>query len=805
MQYGKFDNQNKEYVITKPDTPLPWINYLGSESYCALISNTAGGYSFQMDPREQRITRYRYDNIPFDEGGRYIYIRDNETKEFWSPTWQPVRKKLDKYACRHGLGYTKIKSSYKKIETEITYLVPLGENLEVWLLEIKNLDPLIPRSLDAFSFIEFCLWDAFGDMSNFQRTWSTGQAHCEGSTIYHTTMYKNWKDLFAYFHVNQKIAGYDCQRKFFLGDHGYNSLQSPEVVAKGKSTNSLACGWAPIGSHHLKIKLKPGETKTIIFILGTEKEMGNEKKKIEYFSKKENVLSAMEKLKAYWKENLNKIEINTPDSDMNTMVNVWNQYQCRTTFNWSRYASYYESGLGRAMGFRDSNQDTLGFVHMIPEKVRQRILDLASIQFEEGNTFHQYSPLTKKGELLGYSDDSLWLILSAARYIKETGDLDILKEKLPFAIPPKSLPPQVGHHNYIYKDENQEKPKSFGSLYEHLKRAINYSFKTTGPHGLPLAGFADWNDCINMTGPNKKAESVFVAEMLVAVCKEMTPLCDLAGKPSDKKYFEHIRHEMSLRINKHAWDGAWYLRDFDDYSKPLGSKNCDEGKIYLETQPWAVMSGAADETRAKKCMDSVKEKLFSKFGIILQQPALTRYYPEHGEISTYPPGLKENAAIFCHPNPWAMIAECILGRGDQAYEYYKAILPASQNNLAEIRKTEPYVYCQMVAGRDHKDFGEGKNSWLTGSASWNFVAATEYILGIRPEYNGLRIDPCIPKKWKKFSVKREFRGARYLITVYNPKNKSKGVKQIKIDGEITKNSLLPVFADNQEHKIEVIM
>src|SRR3989339_428038 len=637
MRYGHFDNEAREYVIEKPNTPLPWINYLGTKKYCALISNTAGGYSFYIDPRERRILRYRYDNVPFDQGGRYLYIRNNKNGDIYSPTWQPVQKKLEKYECRHGLGYTQIASLYKNLKTKITYFVPLDENLEIWKVEIENKDKK-EQDLTLFSYVEFCLWDAVGDSTNFQRTWSIGTAHCEGSTIIHDTMHGNWVDILAFFGTSEKIDSFDCQRKEFLGNNGYNSLVKPKAVVEGKGSNSVAIGWAPIGSHCIKIKLKPKQKKTIIFVLGVSPDEKGAKAKVQKFTNPKVVDAEFKKLKEYWKENLSKVQVQTPDDGMNTMLNIWNQYQCMQTFNWSRYASYYESGIGRGMGFRDSNQDTLGFVHMIPKEVRKRILELASIQFEDGDTYHQYSPITGKGSLYGYSDDHLWLIISTVNYIKATGDWGILEENVPFSKKEIMVPDQRGHHNYIYKRkvQNAKRKIKVGTLYEHLKRGIEFSWKNRGPHGLPLSKFSDWNDCLNMTGPNGKAESVLVGEMLVHSCNLMIEVLGAKGVgigagvgKAEEKVFGKIAIQMTVILNKHGWDGAWYRRAYDDAGKPVGSNKNKEGKIYLETQPWGVMSGAAEGKRAMECMDSVYEKLFSKHGIILQQPALTKYYPEH--------------------------------------------------------------------------------------------------------------------------------------------------------------------------------
>lgn len=809
MRFGHFDDANREYVIEKPNTPLPWINYLGTKKYCALISNTAGGYSFYVDPRERRILRYRYDNVPTDSNGRYLYIRNNKNGDFYSPTWQPVRKKLQKYECRHGMGYTKIASLYKGIKARVTYFVPLDENLEIWKVEIENTNPQ-PLDLSLFSFVEFCLWDAVGDSSNFQRTWSIGRAHCEENTIIHNTMHENWVDILAFFSTSEKIDSYDCQRKNFVGNSGYNSLAKPEAVVEGKCSNSEAIGWAPIGSHCINIKLKPKQKKEIIFVLGVADDIKGAKLKAKKFTQSKVIEAELEKLKEYWDENLSKIQVETPEPEVNSMLNIWNQYQCMQTFNWSRYASYYEAGIGRGMGFRDSNQDTLGFVHMIPHEAKKRILDLASIQFEDGDTYHQYSPITGKGALYGYSDDQLWLVISVSNYIKKTGDWNILDQVVPFADKNILVPAQRGHHDHFVEIQDprskiQNKKIKKATLYEHLRRAIFFTWKNLGPHKLPKAGFADWNDCINMVGPKNAAESVLVGEMFVYACKEMIEMSTHKKNVKDREFCEEALSVMTSRVNDNAWDGAWYLRAFDDNSRPLGTSEDKDAKIFLETQVWGVMSGVALDDKGKKCMDSVNNFLTTDKGIKLLHPPFSSYRPELGEISTYPAGLKENAAIFCHPNPWAIIAECMLKRADRAYNIYKSILPSAQNSSAENRKTEPYVYCQMVAGPDHPDFGEGKNSWLTGSAAWNFVAAIEWMLGIRVDHKGIIVDPCIPKKWKEFKMMREVRGSKYNIVVKNRFGVTSGVKLLKVDGEVIKGNIIPFSHDQKEHKVEVIL
>ncbi|MGA2974359.1 MAG: glycosyl hydrolase family 65 protein [Spirochaetia bacterium] len=780
MRYGYFDDQRREYVITRPDTPLPWINYLGVNEYCGLISNTAGGYSFYKDARERRILRYRYHNVPSDRPGRYIYIRDNASEEYWSGSWQPVLKELDVYAyeCRHGLSYTTISSAYAGIRTVTTYFVPLSENLEIWHIKVTN-SSRRKRKLSLFTYVEFCLWDAVNDMTDFQYNLNIGQTRFHNNAIYHVTNFHAHQPCFAWFWSNRKVASYDGARQAFVGP--YRSESNPIAVEQGRCSGSLASGWAPFAGLHIDLQLEPGTADEVVFILGYGETMGEEAKHQKKYRGVKNVDRELRKLSSYWDETLARFTVNTPDADVNTMVNVWNQYQCRTTFNWSRSASYYESGIGRGMGFRDSNQDILGFAHQIPDLARARLLDIAATQFPEGRASHQYSPLTKKGSGEGFGDDHLWLIMAAAQYVKESGDIAVLDAIVP------------------YNDG------SMGSLFEHLARALEYSHSNTGWHGLPKIENADWNDCLNLRGPNGTASSVMIAEMFVMAAGLMADLSRRSGRQADAHQYLLLGQEMRRKINDSCWDGEWYLRAFDDSGSVVGTSKTEEGRIWLESQTWAVLSGTADAGRGIACMDSVKRLLATKHGIVLFRPAYSRYHPELGYVSVYPKGLKENAAIFCHTNPWAMIAEAMLGRGDQAFSYYKAILPSAGNDIADKRWTEPYVYAQMIAGREHKDFGQGKNSWLTGSASWNFVAISQYILGVRPDLDGLRIDPCIPKTWKGFSVTRVFRGDTYRISVKNPHRVCKGVSRMTVDGRTVEGNLVPVFGDAGTHDVEVVL
>ena len=816
MKFGFFNDANKEYVITDPKTPYPWINYLGTESFFSLISNTAGGYHFYKDARLRRLTRYRYNNVPVDLGGRYFYINDGET--IWSPGWAPVKTELDSYSCRHGMGYTVIKGEKNGIEAEATFFVPQNFNGEVQKLVLKNTGKK-SKSFKLFSFIEWCLWDAQDDSTNFQRNFNTGEVEIEGSTIFHRTEYKERRNHFAFYTVNTAIDGFDTDRESFMGL--YNGFENPQAVAAGKAGNSVADGWSPIASHCINVTLDAGETKELVFLLGyvendfekkfnADGSMNKSKayKMIESMDSAEKADKALSELKEYWNTLLSQYTVRTPDKRVDRMVNIWNQYQCMVTFNMSRSASYFESGIGRGMGFRDSNQDLLGFVHQIPERARERILDLAATQLEDGGCYHQYQPLTKKGnnEIGGnFSDDPLWMILSTAQYIKETGDYSILDEKVPY-------------------DNDETKAQT---MMHHLKQSFWHVAENIGPHGLPLAMRADWNDCLNLScfsdapgesfqtytspkyGDDKfshVAESVFVAALFAFTGPEYAALCRYKNLFDEAKAAESAIAEMNKNIMKHGYDGEWFLRAYDDYGNKVGSKECDEGKIFIEPQGFAVMAGlGADSGKDIMALNSVDKFLNTKYGLVLNNPAFTKYYIEYGEISTYPAGYKENAGIFCHNNAWIICAEAVIGRGDKAFEYYSKIAPAFLEDISDLHRTEPYVYAQMIAGKDAKRHGEAKNSWLTGTAAWNFVAISQYILGIIPDYEGLKIDPCIPEEWEGFSVTRKFRGNEYNISIKNPQGVSKGVVKVTVDGVRINGNILPVFENGTSHEVEVIM
>lgn len=810
MKFGYFDDASQEYVITSPTTPLPWINYLGCENFFSLISNTCGGYSFYKDAKLLRLTRYRYNNIPTDTNGRYYYIKDGDT--IWNPGWQPVQTELDSYSCRHGLGYSVFTSTKNELSAEMTAFVPLNNNCEINRLTLKNTSSQV-KDISLFSYIEFCLWNSVDDMTNFQRNFSIGEVEIEGSAIYHKTEYRERRNHYAVYSVNTAINGYDTDRDSFLG--AYRGVDRPIVVEQGISTNSKASGWAPIGSHNINVTLQPGEEKSYIFVLGyLENDEDNKweapgvinkapaKEMLAKFETNEQVETALNELKEHWNNLLSKYTVETNDDKLTRMINTWNQYQCMVTFNMSRSASYYESGTGRGMGFRDSCQDLLGFVHLIPDRARERIIDIASTQFEDGSAYHQYQPLTKKGNMdigSGFNDDPLWLIACVSAYIKETGDFGILEESVPF-------------------DNDETKAQT---LMEHLKRSFDFTRTNLGPHGLPLIGRADWNDCLNLNCFSKtpgesfqtcsnfesgKAESVFIAGMFVRYGKEYAELCKRTGNQAEADLALAAVDKMYAAVLENGWDGEWFLRAYDAFSEKIGSKECEDGQIFIEPQGFCVFAGiGVEEGLAEKALNSVKERLDTKYGVMLLQPAYKDYHLNLGEVSSYPPGYKENAGIFCHNNPWVSIAETVIGRGDRAFEIYKKTCPAYVEDISEIHRTEPYVYSQMVAGADAPRHGEAKNSWLTGTAAWTFVNVSQYIIGIRPDFDGLIVDPCIPSDMPGFKARRIFRDATYNITVENPSGAQKGVARLVVDGQEMSGNMIPFVDGKKEYNVSIVL
>ncbi len=824
MQYGHFDDAAREYVINTPHTPYPWINYLGSERFFSLLSHLGGGYSFYRDARMRRLTRYRYNNIPTDAGGRYLFVNDGG--DVWTPTWLPVRAELDHFEARHGMGYSTITGERGGLRVTTTYLVPLGEDAEVQRVTVTNTSE-DAKSVTLFSFVEFALWNAHDDQTNYQRNLSIGEVEVEqvtpsgGSAIYHRTEYRERRNHYAVFAVNEPAAGFDTDRDTFLGGpfHGFADAAVPR---SGRSANSVASGWYPIGSHSIALDLQPGESRDLVFVLAYLENDPAEKWADEAhqvinktgahdllarFPTPADVDAALARLADYWHNLLSTFTVRSTDDKLDRMVNTWNQYQCMVTFNMSRSASYFETGIGRGMGFRDSNQDLLGFVHLVPERARERIIDIASTQFPDGSAYHQYQPLTKRGNNdigSGFNDDPLWLVAGVAGYIKETGDDSILDEPVPFDNEPGSEQP----------------------LWEHLVRSFDFVLTHLGPHGLPLIGRADWNDCLNLncfssepgesfqTTENKAggvAESVFIAAQFVLYGTEYAALARRRGLEQVAVAAEAAVEQMRQAILDHAWDGEWFRRAYDYFGNPVGTAADTEGRIWIEPQGFAVMagvgvgSGPADtESKAIRALDSVRELLGTPHGLVLQHPAYTTYRIELGEVSTYPPGYKENGGIFCHNNPWVIIAETLVGRGDVAFDYYRRITPAYREAISDVHRLEPYVYAQMIAGKEAVRAGEAKNSWLTGTAAWNFVAVSQYLLGVRPDFDHLVVDPQLGPDVPSFTVTRKLRGATYTIRVTNSGERGSRARLV-VDGRPVEGQRVPYAAPGSQVLIEATL
>ncbi|MDN4474054.1 GH36-type glycosyl hydrolase domain-containing protein [Demequina zhanjiangensis] len=807
MRYGHFDDEAREYVIETPHTPYPWINYLGSQDFFGLVSHTGGGYSFYRDAKLRRLTRYRYNNIPVDDGGRYFSINDDG--DVWSPSYRPYKKELDSFETRHGMGYTRITGSRGGVTASVLLFVPVGVNAEIHRVELRN-DTEAVKELSLFSFLEFNLWNAEDDQTNYQRNLSIGEVEVVDGAIYHKTEYRERRNHYAVYGVNAPIDGFDTDRDTFLGfGNGFHEAAVPHAAVSG---DSMASGWYPIASHHLKVTLQPGETKAFTFVLGyleNDQDVKWEEPGIinkvgahellAKFDTDEATLASFDELNAYWDGLLGSYTVESGDERLDRSVNIWNQYQCMVTYNMSRSASFFETGMGRGMGFRDSSQDLLGFVHLVPERARERILDIAATQFEDGSAYHQYQPLTKRGNHTlgsGFNDDPLWLILGVAAYIKETGDFAILDEMVPF-------------------DNDESKAQT---LMEHLRRSFNHPLEKAGPHGLPLIGRADWNDCLNLncfstepgesfqTTGNKTggvAESVMIAGMFTAIGPEYAALARHRGDEVEAERAEKAIADMQAAVLEHGWDGAWFRRAYDYYGNPVGSHENAEGKIWIEPQGWCVMGGVGvDDGRAAQALDSVRERLNTPHGIVLQNPAFTEYRVELGEVSTYPPGYKENGGIFCHNNPWIIIGETVLGRSERAWEYWKQIAPAYREEQSEVHRLEPYVYAQMIAGKDAVRHGEAKNSWLTGTASWNFVAVSQHLLGVRPDYDGLIVDPCIGAEIGEYTVRRTVRGATYVIHVVN--SGGKGAK-LTVDGSPVDGMHVPYAQPGSLVQVEAVV
>ncbi len=803
MRYGYFDDANREYVITTPFTPLPWINYLGSEDFFGLISNTGGGYCFYRDAKLMRLLRYRYNNIPADIGGRFLYIKE-PGKAAWSPAYHPCDTGLDSYRCRHGMGYTILESEKDGLAARELLFIPLGETCEVHHLTLTNRSS-VPKQLRVTGAVEWCLWNTVDDSTNFQRNLNIAEVEVEGSTVYHKTEYRERRRHYAYYSVNAPLAGFDTERDRFLGPMG--DWRSPQAIREEQNSGTLAHQWSPIAALAVELTLAPGESRDLIYVLGYGENPREDKflspgvirKDTAYatvakFREPAQVEAAMEALRAYWTGLLDRYQVESCDKTMNRMVNIWNQYQCMVTFNMSRSASYFESGTGRGMGFRDSCQDLLGFVHMIPERARERIIDIASVQFPDGSTYHQYQPLTKRGNNDiggGFNDDPLWLVAGTYAYLSETGDFSILDVPTPFDNVPGSEVP----------------------LMEHLRRSVNFTRTHLGPHSLPLIGRADWNDCLNLncfstepgesfqtSGPSEGpvAESVFIAGMYVKYASLYAQICRARGLSQEAEQIDGSVAQMTAAIERSGWDGEWFLRAYDAFGNKVGSRECEEGRIFVEPQGFCVMAGVGkDNGMAAQALKSVEKHLLGTYGVELLSPCYTVYHPELGEITSYPPGYKENGSVFCHNNPWISIAATVLGDAEFAFDTYRRICPAYQEEISHIRRSEPYCYAQTVAARSSHSEGEAKNSWLTGTAAWTFVSISQYILGLQPQLEGLLVEPCLPEAIPEITVRRRFRGADYVIHA-----RRTGTRRQTVDG-VEMAGVIPLVPGKTHYRVEI--
>ncbi len=798
MKYGFFDDKNKEYVIERPDVPVSWTNYLGVKDLCTVISHNAGGYSFYKSTEHQRVTRFRPNGVPLDRPGHYVYIRDDETGEYWSISWQPVGKDFNKakYICRHGLSYSKFECDYQGIKAEQLMFIPVEEDVELWDIKLTN-NSGKPRKLSVFSYVEFSFHHVEIDNQNFQMSLYASGSNFKNGIIEYDFFYEPW--TFHYFASSFTPDSYDCVRDKFIGN--YRSETNPIAIENGICSNSTELGGNHCGSLHKKIELAPNESTRLVFMLGvgSREEKGEVVK--EQFSDFANVDAEFKKLKHYWEEKTSVLKVCTPNKGLNSMINTWTLYQAETCVVWSRFGSFIETGGRVGLGYRDTSQDIMGVTHTNPNKTKERILELLQGHTSYGYGLHLFDPEVfkpKEDKLPGVklptvvptsdpsdivhgmedvcADDAIWLVASICEWVEENGELEFFDEVIPYA--------NGGE----------------GTVYEHLTKILDFSAKHVGQTGICKGLRADWNDCLNLGG----GESSMVSFMHYWAINIFIKSAEQLGQDEDIAKYKEMAEKVKKSCENELWDGEWYLRGFTKSGKKIGTHQDEEGKIFLNAQTWAVLSGVADTERAEKAMNAVDEHLYSKYGLHLLTPAYSTPNDEIGYVTRVYKGIKENGSIFSHPNPWAVIAECELGRGNRAMKFYDAILPFNQNDKIEIRQSEPYSYCQFIMGKDHTAHGRARHPWLTGTAAWFYTAVTKHILGIKPTYSGLMIDPCIPSDWEEFDVIRKWRGATYNIKIKNPNNKEKGVSEIKVNGEISSNPI-PIVSKGSEVNVEVTM
>jgi N,N'-diacetylchitobiose phosphorylase len=797
MQYGYFDDEQREYVITRPDIPVSWTNYLGVKELCAVISHNAGGYLFHKNAQYHRITRFRPNGVPLDRPGHYIYIRDDDTGEYWTISWQPVGKDLSlaRYQVRHGLYYSVFSCDYQDIRAQQRLFIPLDDPVELWDVVLENTGTRL-RNLSIFSYCEFSFNHIDIDNQNFQMSlYCSGSSYHEG--IIEIDQHYNPQG-FHFFTSTDEVDGFDAVRDCFIGP--YRTETYPLAVERGFCSGSTELGGNHCGALHKRLKLSGGESARLVFLLGDgDRHKGSELRK--KYSNVSVVDQAFLALRAYWNEKCNAFQCRTPHQGMNTMLNTWNLYQAETNVVWSRFASFIEVGGRTGLGYRDTAQDAMCVPHSNPQKVRQRLIELLRGQVQAGYGLHLFDPDwfdPEKPRDAGFksptvvptpnlkdvihgledtcSDDHLWLIPSICEYVKETGDREFFNLDVSFA------------------------DGGSATVYDHMKRALDFSAAQVGQSGICKGLRADWNDCLNLGG----GESALVSFLHYWALGSFIEAAEYLGREEDVRIYRDLAERVKAACEKELWDGQWYIRGITAQGKKIGTQQDTEGKVHLESNTWAVISGVATPERACSAMDAVDRYLYSPWGLHLNAPSYTKPDDSIGFITRVYQGIKENGAIFSHPNPWAWVAECKLGRADRAMKFYDALLPYNQNDKIEIRQAEPYSYCQFIMGRDHTAHGRARHPWLTGSAGWAYYAATHWILGIRPGFEGLMIDPCIPAEWREFSVQRRWRGAQFQITVQNPRGVMKGVTEIILDGKPVSGAIPPQAAGSN-HEVLVIM
>ncbi len=796
MQFGYFDDKNKEYVIERPDTPRSWSNYLGSTEYGAIITNNAGGYSFYKSAAQGRFMRLKFNNIPMDQPGRYFYIHDKNSKDFWSTSWQPVGKSLKDYksVCRHGAAYTKIDSEYALIKTESLYFVPLGRTYECWMLKVTNSGNK-KRKLSIFTYVEYTNnWNQTQDMNNLQYSQYILKMDVvdniidHGTNVYMPSRPDHFEDDGQSRHTflaitGAEVKGYDTDREIFLGP--YRTYANPIVVEEGKCKNSIAVGDNGCGALQVEIELKAGESKELVVLMGIGAAGVEGKQAVRELGSPVKVRKEYEKVKKYWHSRIEGLTAKTPDAGFNSMFNMWNPYNNLITFAWSRAASLIYSGERDGLGYRDTVQDMLGIIHSIPDEVEDRLRLMITGQVSNGGAMPVVKPFahfpgTEKlpADSEFRSDDCMWLFNTIPAFIKETGNISFFEKVLPYAD----------------KDDD--------TVFGHMKRAIQFNLDHSGKHGFPCGLSADWNDCLVL---GFDGETIFVAFQLRFALKTYIEIANMLNKPDEIKWAEGHLNTLDENLEKFAWDGEWYLRAYRADGLKFGSKENDEASIFLEPQPWAVISGHTSKNQSEKLMDVVKRRLSTDYGLMINDPPVEKTDPTVIKSRLFNKGMKENASIFQHTQSWAIIAESLIGRGNQAYEYYCKFMPSAYNLKAELRQTEPYVYAQFTCSKYSPRYGSSRLPWLSGTASWAYYTAAQYILGIQPDYYGLKIDPCIPSGWKKIKINRKFRGNNFNITILNKNGSQKGVKKIILNGNAIEGNLIPLNLMKQNNVVVVEM